>query len=313
MTERLRGRIVRSLHIAALVAAIAGASVVLCGSAGPAGVQPALAASASTQHRIGWDKYSLMIDGKRVFIYSGSLHPFRLPSPSLWLDVLEKMKAAGFNTVTSYFDWGYVSPRPGVYDFSGVRDVDRYLDDAAKVGLYVIARPGPYINAEHDGGGFPGWLARMAGTPRTTNPTYLHYALQWLHHIDPIIARHQLTNGTGTVIATQVENEIYDSDTTDGQNYMAALEHQMRSDGITVPLTGNDNSSFVTGPGAVQLPGFDSYPLGFNCSSPTTWPGQVPDEMGYHLSNPNSPLYFPEFQGGSFDPGAVPAIRGAAS
>lgn len=52
----------------------------------------------------------------------------------------------------------------------------------------------------------------------------------------------------------------------------------------------------------MQLPGFDSYPLGFNCSSPTTWPGQVPDEMGYHLSNPNSPLYFPEFQGGSFDP-----------
>jgi beta-galactosidase GanA len=255
-----------------------------------------------TAHTITWDHYSLMIDGKRVFIYSGSLHPFRLPSPSLWLDVLEKMKAAGFNTVTSYFDWGYVSPAPGVYDFSGVRNIDRYLADAAKVGLYVIARPGPYINAEHDGGGFPGWLARMAGTPRTTDPTYLRYALQWLHEVDPIIARHQLTNGTGTVIATQVENEIYDSDTTDGQNYMAALEHQMRTDGITVPLSGNDNSSFVTGPGAVQLPGFDSYPLGFDCSSPTTWPDQVPDEQGYHLSNPNSPLYFPEFQGGSFDP-----------
>ncbi len=243
-----------------------------------------------------------MVDGQRVFIYSGSLHPFRLPSPSLWPDVLQKMKAAGFNTVTSYFDWGYASPRPGVYDFSGIRDVDLYLADAAKAGLYVIARPGPYINAEHDGGGFPGWLARMAGTPRTTNPTYLHYALQWLHHIDPIIARHQLTNGSGTVIATQVENEIYDSNTADGQTYMADLEQQMRSDGITVPLSGNDNSSFVTGPGAVQLPGFDSYPLGFNCSSPSTWPGQVPDEMGYHLSNPNSPLYFPEFQGGSFDP-----------
>ncbi len=267
-----------------------------------AGSASATGASAPASHSIAWDHYSLMIDGKRVFIYSGSVHPFRLPSPSLWLDVLEKLKAAGFNTVTSYFDWGYVSPRPGVYDFSGIRNIDQYLDDAAKVGLYVIARPGPYINAEHDGGGFPGWLARMAGTPRTSNPTYLHYALQWLHEIDPIIARHQLTNGTGTVIATQVENEIYDSNTPDGQAYMAALEDQMRTDGITVPLSGNDNSSFITGPGAVQLPGYDSYPLGFDCSNPTTWPGQVPDEFGDRLTIQNSPLYFPEFQGGSFDP-----------
>jgi beta-galactosidase GanA len=236
----------------------------------PASAATPAAASPAGTHTITWDHYSLMIDGQRLFIYSGEVHPFRLPSPSLWMDVLEKMKAAGFNTITSYFDWGYHSPAPGIYDFSGVRNVDEFLSDAAKVGLYVIARPGPYINAEHDGDGFPGWLARMVGTPRTTDPTYLQYALQWLHEIDPIIARHQLTNGSGTVIATQVENEIYDSGTADGQNYMAALEKQMRDDGITVPLTGNDNSSFVTGTGAVQLPGFDSYPLGFNCSSPDT-------------------------------------------
>lgn len=309
MRARLRGVFLDASAIAprrALIA-LAAALVLALTPLNAARVLPASAATTAaagpaTTHTITWDHYSLMIDGKRVFIYSGEVHPFRLPSPSLWMDVLEKMKAAGFNTITSYFDWGYVSPAPGVYDFSGVRNVDEFLADAAKVGLYVIARPGPYINAEHDGGGFPGWLARMAGTPRTTNPTYLHYALQWLHEIDPIIARHQLTNGTGTVIAAQVENEIYDSNTADGQNYMAALERQMRADGITVPLTGNDNSSFVTGTGAVQLPGFDSYPLGFNCSSPTTWPGQVPDEMGYHLSNPGSPLFFPEFQGGSFDP-----------
>ena len=290
--------------LVALSALLAGAGLTFpaAAHASPSVPRARTAPAASAAHTVSWDHYSLMIDGKRAFIYSGSIHPFRLPSPSLWMDVLEKMKAAGFNTITSYFDWGYVSPAPGVYDFSGVRNVDEFLSDAAKAGLYVIARPGPYINAEEDGGGFPGWLARMAGTPRTSNPTYMQYALQYLHEIDPIIARHQLTNGTGSVIATQVENEIYDSGTADGQNYMAALEKQMRADGITVPLSGNDNSDFVSGTGAVDLPGFDSYPLGFNCSSPSNWPGQVPDEMGYHQSNPNSPLYFPEFQGGSFDP-----------
>ena len=71
---------------------------------------------------------SLTVDGRRVFLWSGEFHPFRLPSPSLWLDILEKMKANGYNAVSAYFDWGYHSSAPGVYDFTGVRDVDKLLD-----------------------------------------------------------------------------------------------------------------------------------------------------------------------------------------
>ncbi|MEU1268440.1 beta-galactosidase [Streptomyces sp. NPDC005799] len=57
---------------------------------------------------------------------------------------------------------------PSPYDFSGVRDVDKLLDMAQDAGLYVIARPGPYINAETDGGGFPGWLMPQNGRARST-------------------------------------------------------------------------------------------------------------------------------------------------
>ena len=64
--------------------------------------------------RIGWDQYSMTVDGQRVVVWSGEIHPFRLPSPSLWRDVLQKMKAVGFNAVAFYFDWGYHSPAPGV-------------------------------------------------------------------------------------------------------------------------------------------------------------------------------------------------------
>ncbi len=49
----------------------------------------------SQPHTITYDHYSLLIDGQRVFIYSGEFHPFRLPSPDLWRDVFEKMKAGG--------------------------------------------------------------------------------------------------------------------------------------------------------------------------------------------------------------------------
>jgi len=69
-----------------------------------------------------------MIDGKRTYIWSGEFHYYRLPSPDLWRDVLQKMKAAGFNAASIYFDWAYHSPKPGVYDFTGVRDVDKLLD-----------------------------------------------------------------------------------------------------------------------------------------------------------------------------------------
>ncbi|HMG22470.1 MAG TPA: beta-galactosidase, partial [Kofleriaceae bacterium] len=85
----------------------------------PAVSSPGVALAAT--HSITWDRYSLMIDGQRVFLWSGEFHPYRLPSPSLWRDVLQKLKANGYNAVSIYFDWGYHSARRGVYDFTGVR------------------------------------------------------------------------------------------------------------------------------------------------------------------------------------------------
>src|SRR5258706_3308391 len=107
----------------------------------------------SQPHTITYDHYSLLIDGQRVFIYSGEFHPFRLPSADLWRDVFEKMKDGGFNTICCYFDWDYHSPKAGVYDFTGIRDLDKFLSLAAEAGLYFIVRPGPYINSETDIGG----------------------------------------------------------------------------------------------------------------------------------------------------------------
>ncbi|KAJ7318319.1 hypothetical protein DFH08DRAFT_664055, partial [Mycena albidolilacea] len=49
---------------------------------------------------ISWDPHSLFIQGQWTFILSAEFHPWRLPGdPSIWADVLEKIKANGFNTV----------------------------------------------------------------------------------------------------------------------------------------------------------------------------------------------------------------------
>jgi beta-galactosidase len=310
--ERTRGpstapRLRRSAAATAAAALAAALLTVLPGpaaastaaGAGPASTvspaSPAAFATAGSAHTITYDDYSMKVDGKRLYVWSGEFAYWRLPSPDAWRDVLQKMKAGGFNAVSIYFDWGYHSPKQGVYDFSGVRDVDRLLDMAAETGIYVIARPGPYVNAETDAGGFPGWLIKQKGTARTTAPDYLAAADEWLSHIDRIIARHQLTNGTGTVLAYQVENE-FPTESADRTQYMQHLIDKVRADGITVPLTGNHNAAYSD---LLDIDGPDSYPQGFNCSDPGHWNGLGDVSWGH---KPGEPLYIPEFQGGAFDP-----------
>ena len=285
-----------------------------------AGQSALLLGDSPGHHTITYDKYSLMIDGQRQFIWSGEFDYWRLPSPSEWLDILQKMKAEGYNAVTIYFNWAYHSPKPGVYDFSGVRNVSLLLNDAAKVGLYVIARPGPYINGETSGGGLPGWLNNVAGKARTNAPDYMAAADDWLSHVDAIIAKHQLTNGTGTVILYQIENEL--ANTGSGElAYMTNLYNQARSDGITVPIFHNDKgrngiwvptNSGVPGtvPGPTDLYAFDGYPGG-TCSTNGSvgGPSTAPDwgiwgsggATGGSSASPNTPGFTAEFGGGWFD------------
>ncbi|MBP1966677.1 beta-galactosidase [Paenibacillus aceris] len=254
-------------------------------------------------HTVSFDHYSLMIDGKRTFIYAGEFDYWRLPSQSEWLDVLQKMKSAGFNAVSIYFNWNYHSPSPGQYDFTGIRDVDKLLTLAQQAGIYVIARPGPYINAETDGGGFPGWLMTQSGKARTSAADYTAAYREWLSQINAIIARHQITNG-GSVVLYNVENEYTGSDAT----YMQQIEDKARADGINVPLYHNDKSGpqgkWASGTGAVDIYAYDSYPS----------LGGLPTYYGdSHNFAPNSPVFVAELGGGWFDPWGGPGYSSVAS
>ncbi|MCA0755833.1 beta-galactosidase [Paenibacillus sp. N4] len=253
-------------------------------------------------HTVTWDKYSLLIDGQRLPIWSAEFHYWRLPSRTMWMDAMQKIKASGFNAVSIYFDWAYHSPKQGVYDFTGIRDIDALLDMTKQAGLYVIVRPGPYINAETDSGGFPGWLQNTTGKARTSAPDYTAAYREWLSQVNPILARHQITRG-GNVILYQVENEYFGPDRD--ANYMQDLIDKAKAGGIDVPTFHNDvnlGGLWASGKGAPDLYAFDSYPLGFDCSKPAEW-GKVPVgiEKGVRAASPTSPIFIAEYQGGSFD------------
>ncbi|MEV5876070.1 beta-galactosidase [Streptomyces sp. NPDC052101] len=276
----------------------------------PTGPAPAPPSADGERHTIGYDRYSLLVDGRRLIVWSGEMHPFRLPSPSLWRDVLQKMRAHGYNAVSIYVAWNYHSPAPGRFDFTGVRDLDLFLRMAAETGLYVILRPGPYINAEVDGGGFPGWLTATEGRARTDDPTYLGHVDAWLTQVDRIARKHLFTQGTGTVLLYQIENE-YDAHTDGtGRAYMSHLYRKVRADGIDVPLFHNDKGrngywvpeSFDTGgEKGGWLYGFDGYPS--PAQTPPDWgtfgPGGA---KGGASASPSTPGFVPEFGGGWFDP-----------
>jgi len=275
---------------------------------------PPVRAQANDQHKVTWDSHSLLIDGRRVFLFSGEFHYWRLPSPDQWQDRLLKMKAAGLNAVSIYFDWQYHSNAPGTYDFTGVRDVDRLLTMADRLGLYVLARVGPYMNGEADAGGLPGWLLSKPLFPRSQgwngqlaqaqdSPLYEQYAKEWYDHIVPIVARHQITNG-GSVLMLQVENEY--SQDQGSQQYMQHLIDWAHADGITVPIFHNDYWFKGDWSKVVDLYAYDSYPYGFACCHQwydehfhgiDTWESALRSTLKIA-----TPMFVSELQGGAFDP-----------
>ncbi|KAF9240278.1 glycoside hydrolase family 35 protein [Melanogaster broomeanus] len=230
-----------------------------------------------------WDKYSLVIKGQRVFIHSGEFHTFRLPVPGLWLDILQKIKAAGFNAISVYTHMALINPSPGVIDFNDYRALEPLYEAAKQTGIWVVLRPDYCWRIAH-------WATSEVAGELRTNAT--DWEAAWQDYIQGVVTetvQYQVSQG-GPVI----DNEYSQSPVTHAE-YFAALETVYHNSSIVVPLTANDpgeESNWLNGTGAVDVYGLDSYPQRFDCSNPTVWNPVVTTYHSYHEST---------FQGGAFD------------
>ncbi|KAK7961878.1 beta-galactosidase B [Apiospora aurea] len=277
---------------------------------------------------VEWDHHSFMINGERLFVFSGEFHYWRYPVPELWRDLLEKIRAAGFNAFSIYNHWGYHNPKPGVLDFeTGAHNFTSIMTLAKELGMYMIIRPGPYVNAEANAGGFPLWVTTGAyGELRDNEPRYTEAWKPYMSEISRIIAPHLVTNG-GNVVLFQIENELGNQWTdianrTDNgpvQEYMQLLEQTARDNGIDVPLTHNLpnmngyswSKDFSNASGNVDVVGLDSYPSCWSCnlSECTGTNGEYvayPTGSYFTVQSPSQPNFMPEFQGGSYNPWGGP-------
>ena len=183
-------------------------------------------------HTVQLTAQGILLDGEPQALLCSSLFYFRIPRES-WEARMDALLLCGYNSIDVYFPWNYHEQSPGQWEFTGQRDVEAFLQLAAQKGLYVVARPGPYICSEWDGGALPSWLAQAR--IRTTDPGYLRQLDFWLTQILPRIARHTLPNG-GTVLLVQLENELDFFDCPDPKRYLEHLAATARRHGINVPF-----------------------------------------------------------------------------
>ncbi|CAG0887731.1 unnamed protein product [Darwinula stevensoni] len=158
---------------------------------------------------------------------SGSMHYMRIPRIH-WRDRLLKLRAAGLNAIQTYIQWSLHEPWPGVYDFDGNLDISSYFKEAQDLGLAVIIRLGPYIDAEMDMGGLPFWLLREDPHMklRTSDPSYMKWVQKWYGVLLPILRPLLYENG-GPIIMMQIENE-YGSYFACDSNYTLQLRDLTR-------------------------------------------------------------------------------------
>ena len=163
------------------------------------------------------------LNDQPLFIQAGEFHYYRTPADQ-WAHRLDLLRAAGFNAVAAYIPWLWHQPQPDISDLDGhthpMRDLAGFLDLAASMGLYIIARPGPYIMAETINEGIPPWVferhpaaafvsqdGKVQNVASYLHPDFLKCVEGWYAAVFPVLAPRQITHG-GNILLVQLDNEM---------------------------------------------------------------------------------------------------------
>ena len=184
-----------------------------------------------------FNNYFLEKNGKPFFAVSGEFHYSRM-DPRRWEDEIIKMRLGGVNIVSTYLFWNHIEEEEGQFDFTGRRDLRRFVQLCGKHGLYVILRVGPFDHGEARNGGLPDWLYGKPFEVRSTNEAFLAYVRRLYGKIGGQVRDLFFKDG-GPVIGVQLDNEYMHSSApwemttgisnewvtpgTEGEKYILAL------------------------------------------------------------------------------------------
>jgi beta-galactosidase len=202
----------------------------------------------------------LMLDGKPWFPVMGEFQYSRYPAEN-WEREILKMKAGGVSIVSTYIFWIHHEEIEGRFDWSGRRDLRRFVELAGKHGLYVWARIGPWDHGEVRNGGLPDWVLAKS-KPRQNDASYLKYVQRFYGEIGRQLAGLFWKDG-GPIVGVQIENEYHERGPGQGEEHILMLRKMARAAGMDAPfysITGWDDAVI---PARGVIPVFGGYPDGF--------------------------------------------------
>ncbi|XP_013621401.1 PREDICTED: beta-galactosidase 6 [Brassica oleracea var. oleracea] len=157
---------------------------------------------------VTYDGRSLIIDGQRKLLFSGSIH-YPRSTPEMWPSLIKKTKEGGIDVIQTYVFWNLHEPKLGQYDFSGRNDLVKFIKEIRSQGLYVCLRIGPFVEAEWNYGGLPFWLRDVPGMVyRTDNEPFKFHMQRFTSKIVNLMKSEGLyASQGGPIILSQIENE----------------------------------------------------------------------------------------------------------
>lgn len=153
-----------------------------------------------------WDSKTFYVNNKPLQIIGGQIDPQRVPR-AYWGQRLQMAKAMGINTIFTYVYWQDIEMLQGQFNFTGNNDIAAWFAEIQAAGLKGILRPGPYVCAERDWGGLPGWLSQLPNMQiRRNSASFLNASESYLAQVGKQVQPYLITND-GPILMVQIDNE----------------------------------------------------------------------------------------------------------
>ena len=159
----------------------------------------------------------------------GEIHYSRIPADE-WDAEVKKMKDGGVTIIATYVFWNHVEEQEGVFNWSGQRNLRRFIETCKKHDLPVVLRIGPFCHGEVRNGGIPDWMFSKGCKLRSLDSMFLGYAEKLYRQIYSQIIGLQWKDG-GPLIACQFDNEYRGSG-----DYLMALKKIALQTGFDLPF-----------------------------------------------------------------------------
>lgn len=207
-----------------LLSFFAGAALLTCGGSAYAGIS-----ESPVMPDVKWDAQSLIIDGERVMPVMGEIHYSRLPENE-WRSSVRKMKEGGVTIIATYVFWNHIEQNEGVFNWSGNRNLRKFIEICKEEGMPVVLRVGPFCHGEMRNGGIPDWIFEKKIKTRSENPEFLDATEKLYRQIFTQLQGLQWKDG-GPVMACQFDNEYRGHG-----SYLMKLKEIANSIGFDLPF-----------------------------------------------------------------------------